>query len=224
MAKNNYTSKELIEALRRIGKYGKSKMTLDLYMKYVPLIPGAQERLNHGLAVAELMSRLAPEGREDEWYLTGLLHEILEISLPNTGNNRQIILGLLEKAKINRNIIQCIQNAKLIKDPRKWTPLMTALIYADTHADATGDIMTTEECCLVHKSNSICEKCMYARYIYSQLGMSDYVEQTAYGLKQALKRTQEKYTDNPREEEGRGVQKQRRVGEEHRHAETGGAS
>lgn len=191
-----------------MNKYGKSEVTIDTYIRYICINSERAGKLNHNLAFAELMSRLAPEKARDEWYIAGLLNDITEMHIPGTGEHAGIMKALLAKAHINPGVINAIDSYKRASDPKRWNPLITALNFAETHIEDSCYI-TTAECCMKRKGRKRCNACMYARYIFAQHGYDEKAEDVIRGLKEELgKRDREE-----RREERDGVCKQGRMEE-----------
>lgn len=184
-------SRKLIEYLRRISKYGKSEITIDIYIRHIA--PGiGNERINHNLAVAELMSRLAPEAQSDAWYITGLLHELPSYKLGGEDTRPQIMAALLKKARTPTDITTCIINYGRATDPRRWNSMMTALCFADSHTGDDGVILTTKECCELYSGMRTCNECSYARFNLSCTGQEQAAEAIIEKLMRDLDISEEK--------------------------------
>ena len=197
---------EVQEAMKMIGQYGKSKLAVDAYKDHISDHIGSGHSLSHSLSVAELLSSIAPDGYIDEWYITGLLHDIYDLELPVTGNKRKIIRVILEKSRISPGIISCIENYTRISDLRKWTPLMAALNYVLAHTDEQGYIHTTSECCMKNIRTDKCNTCMYARFYLSQRGDIDRAEEAITKI-QKHKDDRNQKEDECGENEKRGVER-----------------
>lgn len=156
------TTQELIKALRRINKYGKSEITIDTYIRYICIDRDSMKRLNRNLAFAELMSRLAPDKERNEWYIAGILNDISEMRFPGIGKNPAITKAILTKARVNPGVVYAIENFRTLKDPRRWNALIAALNFTDSHIEESGHILTTDECCSLHTEKKECTECMYA--------------------------------------------------------------
>ena len=184
------TSKEAIEVLKRLRRLGRSDRAALIFLTAF-CKEFNEETLNWAnrcLAIAEIMTRLAPKGQEDVWYLTGLIHRTADVTGTGDKNvDRKIAASLIRKAGFTHDVIYCIEKYGAVKDPRDWGPLMTSLIFADSHVTKDGMIMTTEECCALNsergKSNPVCQACMYARYFLSKEKREPWFE-TAIGILQ----------------------------------------
>lgn len=205
MAKN--ISQELIRAFSRIYKYGKSEISVDTYIRYICIDREKAESLNRNLGIAELMSRLAPPGYQDEWYAAGLLHDIGSLKLPGRGESPQIIAALMQKAGVNSGLIHAVISYRNINDPRRWTALIAALNFADSHTGAGGNLLTTEECCSEGKTGKRCNECMYARYFFSEKGAGGRAEEVILKIREDLKESTSK---REKKEEGQDAAKRQR--------------
>lgn len=198
-------TQDLIKAFRRIDKYGKSEMAVDTYIRYICIDRTSMKRLNRNLAFAELMSRLAPPKEHNQWYTAGLLNDIMEKSIPGIGKSPGIIKALLMKAKVSPGTIRAIENYRSMSDPRRWSPMIAAMNFAETHVSETGDLLTTAECCEKHSGKKRCNECMYARYFFSQTDMDKKAEAIITELKAEL----EKRSNEEGREEQNGIQQRR---------------
>ena len=197
------TSKEAIEVLKKLRRLGRSDRTALIFLS--AFCKDFNEKTlnwaNRCLAIAEIMSRLAPKGQEDTWYLTGLIHRTADITGTGDENvNRKIAASLIRKAGFTHDVIYCIEKYGTVRDPRDWGPLMTSLIFADSHVAKDGMIMTTEECCAMNsergKSNPVCQACMYARYFLSKEKCEPWYETAIRALQRDIKQKKtERTTD-----------------------------
>ena len=203
---NKSAAQELIKAFRDINKYGKSEIAMD---RYIRSICGNRERmqsLNRNLAFAELMSRLAPSGLKDEWYVAGLLNDITDASLPDIISTPETIKALLSKAGISAETVRAIEHYKKNEDPSLWNPIIAAMNYTDTHLDGS-EMLTTEECCSRHGGEKRCNHCMYARYFLKKHGIRN-EEKIISDLRNELKESEKRTRQKRRKEERNGIHKQ----------------
>lgn len=193
-------TRALIEPLRLISQYGRSEMTVDIYLKHLsPFL--TEESMNHSLAVAELMSRMAPKDARDSWYVTGLLHSLVEDPSIWPDDSATIKAAILKRAKVKPDVATCLCNYRRIADPRRWGSLMTALYFADIHTDLSGHILTTEECCSINKGCLRCNECRYAKYNLSESGEESAAEQAIRDLAAELDICEEKRRSEERMKE-----------------------
>lgn len=164
-------SKELVKALQIIRKYGRSEITNDTYKRFFCTSPESKNMMEHNLAFAELMSRLAPATEKDEWYIAGLFNDISERNYPHTD-----VKSLMEKARLSPGLIYAVSSFRTMNNPKSWNPLITALNFADTHIDG-AEYVTTAECCEKKETHKRCNECMYARHIFSQSGFEEEAEE-----------------------------------------------
>lgn len=170
MNRSSPSPKKMIESLRKIRRSGKDDSTAAAFLKDICGGPDPEiiDWANHCLAVAELMSRLAPKKQRDAWYTAGLLYRLPDLKEAEYGKkqSRVVTAAILKKAKYPLDMIRSIEISADTDDPRAWPLLTASLVFADLHVTKEGDIQTSEGCCLLREESpqERCTACMYARY------------------------------------------------------------
>lgn len=198
-------SQEIIKTLQTIRKYGKSKIAADAYRSSILSKTIGKEATERSLALASLMGQLASKTHTDEWYIAGLLNDIMEIEIPGIGKNPVAMKALMARSHISLSVIYAVENYRKIRNPKMWNPLMTALNFADTHIEG-AEYITTEECCKKKSIAKRCNECMYARHIMSHHGQEEAAEIIIMQLQAERKDQQTLNTD--RKEKEHGIRKQ----------------
>lgn len=203
-------TQDLIKAFMKINKYGRSEISIDTYIRSIWEERKEKRNINRNLAFAELVSRLAPEGKEDEWYIAGLLNDIRDIVIPGITNSPKVMPSILKKAHLDPGLIYDVESFRGTEEPQRWSSLTAAMNFADTHIDEEGNILTTEECCRHASSDKRCNACMYARYALAQTGSDVRAEQEILTLRREL---HEREIERKRREDSHADKRQGRMEE-----------
>lgn len=177
MSKSDLSSKGMLDNLTKMRRNGRSYTTAHIYLNEICSALGISEAwYNHNLAVAEIMSRIAPKGQSDVWYNTGLLYRLPEKWDVGYADQNRVVLGsLMRKAGFKPDAVSCVRQYRNYDESYGWNPITAALIFADTHVTEDGEIMTSETCCSLSDRNhpdnkNRCTMCMYAKYYLSKSG------------------------------------------------------